>query len=66
MSKKLTVIFANDLEFRMLQEPVKHRSVQIELTAEQIEQVKPKRIGSVNNAEQFESISMCFLEEQTQ
>ena len=60
---KLTVIIRDDSPFMYLQEPPRHRSVNIEFTPEQAEQLKLKSIGRSGGQEWFEEISQCFIED---
>lgn len=60
----LTVIIADNSPFIFMQEPVRHRSVHVELTKEQEDKIRLCQTGISNGQVIRESISMCFIEEQ--
>ena len=60
--KFLTVVIADDSRFIHLQEPVLHRSVQIELTEEQQQQLALRWTGALGKTDIFETVSRCFIE----
>jgi hypothetical protein len=60
---KLTVIIRNDGPLVFCGDSPSYRSVQIELTAEQIAQIRLKHIGVNCGRDVTESYSKCFLEE---
>ena len=59
---KLTVIMRDEMPMIIFNDAPRYRSVQIDLTDEQIEKLKPKNVGSQNGEEIYESYSRCFLE----
>lgn len=59
---KLTVIIRNYAPLIHMQEPVSHRSVQIELTKEQMEKLIMRRTHIDNGKDFHEEISHCFIE----
>jgi hypothetical protein len=58
----LTVILRNDGPMIFCGDSPAHRSVQIELTPEQCEAIKPRRVGTDCGREVYEAISMAFIE----
>jgi hypothetical protein len=58
----VTFIVADYAPFIILQEPVRHRSVHIELTQEQIEKIGLKQSGTDCGKPIIETISKCFVE----
>ena len=62
-TNKLKVIIRDDSPFIHLQEPVRHRVVEIALTDEQIELLRLNYTGNVGDTEHFEEISMIISEE---
>lgn len=61
----LRVVIRDSSPFIFMQEPVKHRSVRIELTPEQRDQLALECIGKSCGADIYEEISQAFLEENT-
>jgi hypothetical protein len=65
---KLTVIFSNDtLNFESMMasnesSPLGKRTVQIELTAEQIEKLKPRATFKVDGRQVYEKLFDCWIE----
>jgi hypothetical protein len=60
---KLIVIIADEVPVVFLQEPVKHRMVQIELTDEQFQKINLKQVGESGGHYIHETISQCFLQD---
>lgn len=60
---KLTVIFRDDFPLLTAGDSPRYRSVQIELTDEQLEKIKRRVAGLANGKEVYENYSKCFLEE---
>ena len=58
----LTVILRNDGPMIFCGDTPSHRSVQIELTPEQCEAIKPRIVGKNSGREIYEEISMVFIE----
>lgn len=58
----LTVVIANDGPFIFQQEPIRHRTVRLSLTPEQLELLALRNVGTSCGKEIHESISQCFLE----
>ena len=58
----LTVILRNDGPMIFCGDSPSHRSVQIELTPEQCEAIKPRHVGTDCGGEVYEAISMSFIE----
>ena len=63
---KLTVIFRDDAPLIHCGDCPSYRSVQIVLTPEQCEAIKPRRTGSNGTQDTYEEISKCFLEPNTE
>lgn len=61
-NQKLTVIIRDVSPLTVLQEPVTHRTVSIELTEAQLEQLKLKCTGMNYGEPIYEDISRCFFE----
>ena len=59
---KLTVIIRNDGPMIVCGDSPSYRSVQIELTAEQMEAIKLEKVGVDRGNDIHESYSRCFLE----
>ena len=59
---KLVVIIRDPAPLAVLQEPVSHRKVEIELTPEQVKQIDLRETGVSCGTPIHEQISMCFLE----
>lgn len=56
----IAVVYEND------HIPYGRRTVQIELTPEQMTQITPRKLGVINGKDKFEEIGPCWLEtEQT-
>lgn len=55
---KLTVIIRDDF----CNDAPSHRSVQIELTKEQCDLIRPRKVGTDCGKDKYESISMPFIE----
>ena len=62
----LTVVIRDDSPFVHMQEPVRHRTVRIELTDAQIEQLRMRQTGTVMGVPMYEDVAQCFLEPDTQ
>ena len=60
---KLTVIFRNDMPMIYAGDCPVYRSVQINLTSEQIEKIKCRTVGMSHGNDVYEEISKCFIEE---
>jgi hypothetical protein len=60
----LTVVIADYSEFICAQEPVQHRTVRIELTNEQQDQLQMRQTGTSCGNPIFERVSMVFLEDE--
>ncbi len=58
----LTVIIRDNSPMIFLQDAVSHRSVKIELTHEQVEQLKLNWIGTSCGHDYYEEIAQCFIE----
>ena len=58
----LTVILRNDSPMIHCGDSPSYRSVQIELTPEQCEMIKPRWTGSSSGADEYEGISKAFIE----
>lgn len=58
----LTVILRNDGPMIFCGDSPSHRSVQINLTHEQCEAIKPRHVGTDCGREVYEAISMAFIE----
>jgi hypothetical protein len=59
---KLTVILRNDSPMIHCGDSPSYRSVQIELTQDQCEAIKPRWTGMSSGTDEYESISKAFLE----
>lgn len=59
---KLHVIFA-DINARNLDLSTQYRHVEIQLTPEQIEELKPRWVGRSGGSDAFELIDSAFIEE---
>jgi hypothetical protein len=59
---KLTVIFRDDSPMIFCNDSPFYRSVQIELTKQQNEMLKPLQTGTNGLNKIYESISKCFIE----
>jgi hypothetical protein len=62
----LTVVLRNAGPMIFCGDPPSHRSVQIELTPEQCEAIKPRHVGTDCGREVYEAISMSFIEPNTE
>lgn len=60
----LCVIIADHSRFVLMQEPVRHRSVAIRLTASQMETLRLRYTGTNGGTPMYEEISSVFLEEE--
>ena len=58
----LTVILRDDGPMINCGDSPTYRSVQVELTLEQIERIKPRSTYQVGTTDYFEQISKCFIE----
>ena len=58
---KLTVIFRNDSPMIHCGDSPSYRSVQIELTPEQCEAIKPRWTGFSSGVDNYEEISKAFI-----
>jgi len=58
----LTVVFRNDSPMIVCNDTPTYRSVQVELTPEQLEKIAPRKTGFSDGKLDYESISRCFLE----
>lgn len=61
--KTLRVIIRDAAPLAIMQEPVSHRSVSIELTDEQMERLRLHSHGSAGGAPIYEEVSLVFFEE---
>lgn len=61
-SHTLTVVIADPGQFYFMQEPIRYRTVQIELTSEQMGQLELGYVGSSGPIEHYENVSMVFFE----
>ena len=61
---KLTVVIRDVMPLISMQEPVSHRTVTIELTPSQKEQLALRYRGTNCGQEVWEDISQCFMEEE--
>lgn len=59
----LTVI-VRDTTPLFMEEPIRHRSVQVELTDEQVKKIGLKHLGKNCGHDIYEEISTCFIEEE--
>ena len=59
---KLTVILRNDSPMIHCGDSPSYRSVQIDLTPEQCESIKPRWTGSSGGTDEYEEISKAFIE----
>ena len=59
---KLTVILRNDSPMIHCGDSPEYRSVQIDLTPEQVAAIAPRKTGSSAGVEEYESISKAFIE----
>ena len=59
---KLIVIVRDLAPLAVLQEPVSHRKVEIELTPAQVQQLDLRETGVSCGIPIHEQVSMCFLE----
>lgn len=59
---KLTVIYRDERALNYTGDPPTHRSVQIELTPEQCQKLKPRHLGFCCDRDMYEQISMVFIE----
>ena len=59
---KLIVIVRDPAPVAVLQEPVSHRRIEIELTPKQAQQIDLRETGVSCGNPIHEQISMCFLE----
>jgi len=62
MPQKLSVIFRDDSPTIHFGDSPSYRSVQIELTPEQQERMKPRPTYRVGTTQYYEAISKCFIE----
>lgn len=63
-SRKLRVIIRDPAPLVVLSEPVAHRSVEIELTDEQLDKLRLRNTGVSCGNPLFEDISSVFFEEE--
>lgn len=61
--RTLTVVISNVAPLVHLGEPVQQRTVQIELTDEQIEAIKLNWVGTDRGNELHEHVSCCFFDD---
>lgn len=61
-SKRLRVVIRNDAPLIHCQDHPAYRSVEIELTADQIKLLALKCVGVTGGTPIYEDISQCFLE----
>ena len=59
---KLTVLFRDESPMFLAGDSPAYRRVTIDLTQEQMEALRLKRIATISGREIFESVSQCFLE----
>lgn len=59
---KLTVIFRDERPMMIYNDPPTYRSVQIELTDEQVRALMPRHLGNINGRDVDEEISRSFIE----
>jgi hypothetical protein len=59
---KLTVIFRDDSPMMFCNDSPSYRSILIELTPQQEEQLKPRYVGCSGATKYYEAISKCFIE----
>jgi hypothetical protein len=59
---QLTVIVRDYSPVVFMEDPVRHRSVRIALTPEQVEQLALRWTGTQGGSSLYEEISHCFLE----
>lgn len=60
---KLTVIIRDEGPLVHMNEPVALRSVDIDLTTEQLQQLEMRHTHTVAGVRHYESVSHCFLQE---
>lgn len=60
---KLTVILRNDGPMINCEDSPTYRSVQLELTPDQLAKIEPRQTYSSGPSDYFESISKCFIED---
>jgi len=60
---RLTVVIRDESPLIHMQEPVNHRTVHIELTQEQREQLALKCVGRAGGTDLYEQIASAFLED---
>jgi hypothetical protein len=59
---KLTVILRNDAPVIHAQAAATYRTVQVQMTASQIEALRPRRIGGTGETTYYEDFQMAILE----
>jgi len=59
---RLTVIIRNPANFIFMQEPSTYRSVQIDLTQEQVDKLALEQVGTNCGVRVYEEIAQCFFE----
>lgn len=60
---RLTVIIRNDAPMIFCGDSPSYRSVEVDLTQEQLNQIKLKKVGVNCGSDVYENYSKCFLEE---
>lgn len=59
----LTVIIRDDMPYICMQEPPRYRTVQLQLTEDQLKQIELRFVGMSCGEPIQEEISTCFLED---
>lgn len=62
IAKKLTVIIRDDSPMIHCGDSPRYRSVQIELTDDQVQRLALHCVGSIAGTKHYETISKCFIE----
>ena len=62
LGRFLTVVIRNEANFIFMQEPCTYRTVHIELTPEQEEQLALRYVGQTCGSKIYENVAHCFLE----